>query len=74
MSEIVRSWLYEFHDSLMKPCESELSDEERALFEVQWSGCREKLSADIEGSMTKSVLECHAKLSNEQKSTVLDEI
>ena len=43
---------------------------------MHWSDCRQKLSADIEGSMTKSILECHKILGCKccGQSSVLDDL
>lgn len=58
------------------PAESELSELQKELFEVPWSNCREKLGADIEGSMTKSALEAHKILACEccSQTTVIENI
>ena len=44
------------------------------MFEVKWADCREKLGADIEGSMTKSILESHKILDCQccEKKSVLE--
>ena len=60
----------------MKPAEDDLSPLQKELFEVSWSGCRDKLGPDIEGDMTKSILESHKILNCDccEKKSVLDMI
>jgi len=55
----VSDWFVEFHKEYMRPAEDDLSELQRELFQVDWANCREKLGADIEGNMTRSVLESH---------------
>ena len=60
----------------MMPYENGLSEKQLQIFEVKWADCREKLGADIEGSMTKSILECHKIIGCEccDKNSALDDI
>ena len=60
----------------MMPAESSLTPLQKEIFEVKWSNCREKLGADIEGSMAKSMLECQKILGCNccSSETVLEEI
>ena len=54
---MIRDWISNFHREYMVPAEEHLTDLQREIFEVQWSDTRSKLGPDIEGSMTKSILE-----------------
>ena len=58
-STVMRDFIMYFHENFMMPYENRLSEKQLQIFEVKWANCREKLGADIEGSMTKSILECH---------------
>lgn len=53
-----------------------MSKKQKELFQVGWYDCREKLGADIEGDMTKSILECSKTLNCSccGGKTVLDDI
>lgn len=60
---IVSTWINKFHRDFMEPAEAELSKLQKELFEVPWADCRNKLSADVEGSMAMA-LNTTAKLLN----------
>ena len=63
--QAMRDFIQYFHETFMMPFEHGLNQTQRELFEVGWSNCREKLGADIEGSMTKSILESHKTITQD---------
>ena len=76
---MLRDWISNFHEMHINPAEEQLSETQRDLFEVKWADCRQKLGADIEGSMTKSALEAHKIVlkdagvsQDKQTTTVMD--
>ena len=50
-------WMSEFHRKHLCTIESNLTQEQNDLFVVHWNDSRSKLGADLEGGMTKSILE-----------------
>ena len=73
---VIRDWISDFHEKYMRPAEEELTDLQKELFEVGWSNSRAKLGADIEGSITKSILETHKILqpNSADQTSVLDNL